>query len=243
MNTKFVKAALVLTIVALFGSACGFLPALGSRNLITEARTVSGYDRLSVSGAGDVTIIQDGTEALTIETDDNVMQYVTTEVKGQTLSIGLDFHGAQQIIPSKLHVSLHVKDLTEISSSGSWDVVSDSITTNSLAVNTSGSGDVSIKSLTADALTVGISGSADMEFAGKVGSQQVTISGSGNYHAGDLQTRETTFTVSGSGDGTVWVTDSLTAKVSGNGTIDYYGSPQVTFNQSGSGDIKALGDK
>jgi len=34
-----------------------------------------------------MTIIQDGTETLTIETDDNVMQYVTTKVQGGTLSI------------------------------------------------------------------------------------------------------------------------------------------------------------
>jgi len=53
-----------------------------------------------VNGGGDLTVIQDGTEALNIETDDNVMQYVTSRVQGETLTIGLEFPGLRSVIPA-----------------------------------------------------------------------------------------------------------------------------------------------
>jgi hypothetical protein len=243
MNTKLMKATIGLTLVKLLISACGILPTFGSRNLITENRPVSGFNRLDISGGGDVTIIQDGTESLTIETDDNVMQYVTSEVRGGTLYVGLEFHSLRSIIPSRLSLTLHVKDLTGISSSGSWNMVSESLQAGNLDIAISGSGKVTVNTLNTDKLNVHISGSGNMDLAGNLQSQEVSISGSGTYRAGDLQTQDTKISVSGSGNVTVWATGSLNASVSGNGTINYYGSPQVTFDQSGSGDLKNLGNK
>jgi hypothetical protein len=243
MNTKLIKATIGITLVMLLVSACGVIPTFGSRNLISEDRTVSGFDRLDVSGGGDVTIIQDGSESLTIQTDDNVMQYVTSEVRGGTLYIGLHFADLHTVIPSALHLTVHVKDLTGINTSGSWEVTSESIQTGNLDIAVSGSGKVTIQSLIADKLTLNISGSGSANLAGKVTSQQVSISGSGDYQAGDLQSQDTRVNVSGSGRVTIWATDTLIGSVSGSGGINYYGSPKVTFDQSGSGHLKNMGDK
>ena len=243
MIPKLMKASVVSILAILLISGCGLIPILGSRNIISGNRNVSGFDRLEVSGAGDMTIIQDGTETLTIETDDNVMQYVTTKVQGGTLSIALEAPGLRSVIPSRLRLILHVKDLSDIITSGSWNVASASFQTKSLDITVSGSGKVAIPTLTADNLTVHIRGSGEMVMAGKVKSQAVTISGSGSYNAGNLQTRDTEVEVSGSGNVTTWVTDSLDARISGMGTISYYGSPQVAFNQSGSGILKRLGSR
>ena len=237
------KAGLVLTFAMLMVSACGMIPTLGSHNIISENRNVSGFDHLELSGGGDVTIIQGGTEALTIETDDNVMQYVTSKVLGGTLSIKLDFPQLRSVIPSRLSLILHVKDLSGISTSGSWKVIAASFKSANLDIATSGSVKVIIHNLIADKLTVDISGSGDMDLAGQVNSQEVTISGSGSYQAGDLQTRDTRVEVSGSGNVTTWSTGNLDASLSGMGTIRYYGSPKVTYNESGAGSIKSLGNK
>ncbi len=88
------------------------MPMFGSRNVITELRNVSGFEKVDVSGGGSMDIIQDGTESLTVETDDNMMQYVTSEVRGGTLYLGLDSN-TRALLPSRLHFSLHVKDLSE----------------------------------------------------------------------------------------------------------------------------------
>jgi hypothetical protein len=242
MNTKVLKASLGLTIVMLLVSACGMIPTLGSRNLISETRTVSGYQLVDVSSAGTLEIIQDGTESLTIETDDNMMQYVTSEVRGGTLYIGLDSN-LRALLPSKLNLSLHVKDLSGITTSGSWEVNSAEIKAASLDIVLSGSGKVTVDSLSVGTLSANVSGSGQLTLAGKADSQTIDISGSGKYLAGDLSTKATSVGISGSGNVTVWAIDTLTAHVSGSGDVNYYGNPQVSFDQSGSGKIHGLGNK
>jgi hypothetical protein len=242
MNTKFLKAVIEVTIVMLLVSACGIIPTFGSRNIITENRVVSGFDRVDVSGGGSLDIIQDGTEALTVETDDNVMQYITSEVRGGTLYLGMDF-GMRSLIPSRLHFTLHVKDLAGISTSGSWTVVSAAIKATDLDINVSGTGDVQVDSLTVDKLSASISGSGKMTLAGETKQQGIDISGSGKYLAGDLRSQDATITISGSGSITVWATGTLAAHISGSGSVSYYGSPQVSFDQSGSGSVHSLGAK
>jgi hypothetical protein len=241
MNTKLLKATIGLTIVLLLVSACGMLPTLGSRNIITETRNVSGYERVDVGG-GSMEIIQDGTEAVTVETDDNVMQHVTSEVRDGTLYLGLD-SSQGSFLPSRLHFSLHVKNLTGITTSGAWDVTSTSIQTGTLNIDISGSGKVIINALTADKLETTVSGSGELDLTGEVKQQSIIISGSGKYLAGDLNTQDSTVRISGSGNVTIWASETLAAHVSGSGDVSYYGSPQVSFEQSGSGNIHSLGEK
>jgi flagellar basal body-associated protein FliL len=57
MNTKLMKISLGLTIILLLVSACGIIPTFGSRNLISESRNVSGFERVEVSGGGSMDII------------------------------------------------------------------------------------------------------------------------------------------------------------------------------------------
>jgi len=242
MNTKLLKATLGLTIVMLLVSACGIIPTFGSRNLITESRPVSGFKQVEVSGGGSLEIIQDGTEALSVETDDNVMPYITCEVRGGTLYLGMDF-GMRSFLPSHLHFTLHVKDLTSITTSGSWDIVSESLQTGNLDIIISGSGNVIINSLTANELVTTVSGSGELNLSGEVKMQNINISGSGKYLAGDLRSQEATVSISGSGNVSVWVSETLTVHVSGSGDVGYHGSPQVSFDQSGSGNVYSLGEK
>lgn len=242
MNKKLLKASLGLTIVVLLMSACGIIPTFGSRNLISEARQVSGFERVELSGAGSLDIIQDGSESLTVETDDNVMQYITSEVRDGTLHLGMDF-GLRSFLPSHLHFTLHVKDLTGINASGSWDMVSESIETGDLSIIISGSGKVIVNALTADKLDTRVSGSGELDLTGEAKQHNIDISGSGKYLAGGLRTQGTTIGISGSGNVTVWASETLAVNVSGSGNVSYYGSPKVSFDQSGSGNVHSLGGK
>jgi hypothetical protein len=242
MNTKLLKATIGLTIVMVMVSACGMVPTFGSRNLISETRAVSGYDRVDVSGGGTLDIIQDGTESVTIQTDDNMMQYVTSQVRGGTLYLGLD-SGMRSIAPSALNITLHVKDLSGINTSGSWEVNSAAIKTVDLAIVMSGSGKVQMESVILSTLSVTSSGSGNLTLSGKTDSQTISISGSGKYVAGDLRSQAASVIISGSGNVTLWATATLKVHVSGSGDVSYYGSPQVSFEQSGSGNIHNLGNK
>jgi len=234
-----------LMVLATVVFACGSPPIVrGSGDLVTESREVSNFDRVDLSGAGEVRITQGASESLTVETDDNIMQYVSTQVRGGTLVIGLDTQGLQAVTATKLLFTLNLVNLEGVSISGSGSVLADAIDTDTLEVDVSGSGDLRIDSLTAGKTDVQISGSGEVELAGESPDQDVRISGSGKYHGKDLQGESVRANVSGSGNATVWVTGSLDASVSGSGSVDYYGDPpMVNSSESGSGTINSRGAK
>ena len=243
MNTKVLKISAGMAALLLFVSACTLFPTRGSGHLISETREVSGFDAVVFSGTGEVEIIQDGTESITIETDDDVMEFVETGIRSGTLYVGLEFNGAPSILPTKMRVTLHVITLTGVTASGAWDVRAASLETSKLEALISGTGGISIDLLTAEELVAEVSGSGRMDVAGEVGLQRFSISGSGQYHAGDLLSETAAVTISGSGEATLWVTGSLDVRISGAGRVEYYGQPMISFDESGSGTIKSLGDK
>jgi hypothetical protein len=218
----------------------------GSGNVITETRQVSNFDSIDLSGTGVVIVTQGGSESLTIETDDNVMEHVKAEVEGGTLKLGLEtgiLTGANIQSTSRLIFYVGVDDLTGLSTSGSGEVESDRIVTGRLDLSVSGSGSVRIVDLTANDVKADISGSGEIDLDGDVAAQDIDVSGSGIFQAGDMCSSMVKVSVSGSGNATVCANETLDAVVSGSGTVDYYGRPSVNTSDSGSGKINSLGEK
>ena len=61
-----------------------------SGNMESESRSVSGFTAIKLTGSGEVTIDQTGTDSLTIEADDNVLPKVTSNVVDGTLMLGVE---------------------------------------------------------------------------------------------------------------------------------------------------------
>ena len=96
-NPKYI-VIISMFLLVFVSSACSAVPVFsstieGSGNIITEERYVSGFDRLTLSGFGEVSVEQGATESLTVCTDDNIMPYVQTEVKNNTLILDFDDKG------------------------------------------------------------------------------------------------------------------------------------------------------
>jgi len=242
MYKKRLLLVLLLLAAILTVTACNARIIKGSGDLITETRQVSNFDRITLSGLGEVIVTQGGSESLSIETDDNVMEHIKAEVKGGTLTLGFE-DGFNLISPSRLTFYVGVDDLTGLAISGSGDIESDMLETNRLDLSVSGSGDVLIKDLTASEVKAEISGSGEIDLAGDVATQDVTISGAGKYLTGDVCSESVKVSVSGSGNATVCATETLDANLSGSGSVNYYGSPSINTSSSGSGEINSLGDK
>ncbi len=235
----FISCLMVFLLVAC--RACSNIK--GSGNLTTQARPVSNFDRVSLSGSGKLILSQGEKESLTVTADDNIMQYIETEVRGGTLHLGLNFPSLSRISPSQaIRFTLTMKDIAGLDVSGSGSIEAESIDTDQLKIDVSGSGDVSLDSLTAEKLKVYISGSGKVNLAGRgeTTKQIVDISGSGQYQAGKLRSQTVEVTISGSGEATVWAIDSLETQISGDGLVAYYGHPSVNSSNSGSGQLKSL---
>jgi hypothetical protein len=240
MNNR-IWLSILLGIVGVFLlSACQMVR--GSGDVVTETRDVSNFDSVALKGSGDVVIDQSGGESLTIETDDNVLQYVTSEVSGGTLILGFE-PGTTNISPTKLIFAVGVDDLVGARVDGSGDITAGSLETDSLDVDISGSGNVTIDDLTAEELAIVIDGSGDVQMAGEVEQQSIDIGGSGKYSAGDLRSDSATVSIDGSADAIVWAMKTLDVDISGSGSVDYYGSPRISSSQSGSGSLNSMGEK
>jgi len=236
----------VLGFILLFtASACvSFVPGRqvkGSGNLASEDRPVSGVREVSLQGFGDMIITQADQESLTVEADDNLMEYIETRMQGDRLVIKMR-DNISFSTDHDIRFLLAVKDLDKVQVSGSGNVESASLDVSSLDVVISGSGNVRVDDLKATDLSVKISGSGNFDLQGQVESQDIEISGSGDYRAGDLQSDKTNVRISGSGNVTVWVEELLDVHVSGQGRIRYYGQPKLTQDFSGQGDLESLGN-
>ena len=242
-RNKFGTGFLVLLLLAamLAFTACSAI-TIGSRNLITETKEVSNFDRVALEGSGVVIVTQGGSESLTIETDSNIMQYVKVEVEDVTLTLGF-IEEVNLIFPSRLIFSVGVDDLTSLTVAGSGKIESELIETEDLEARVGGSGNVRIADLAVGEVKARIGGSGEIDLTGDVVAQDVTISGSGIYLAGDVCSESVMVSISGSGKATVCATEILDIDISGSGSVDYYGRPSISTSGSGSGKINNLGEK
>ncbi len=206
------RRALALLAVGSVVTACS--ATAGSGQLATQSRQVSGFTSVELTGVGELSIDQTGTESLTVAAEDNLLPLLTSEVEGDTLILGKKPN--TRIVTTKpITYTLTMKDIT------------------GLAV--SGSGTINAPKLTTAALRIEISGSGVITTAGNVDDQSLEISGSGRYLADGLTSKTTTAEISGSGTGNVVASNALDVKISGSGTLTYSGNPQVTQTVSGSG--------
>ncbi len=185
-------------------------------NVASETRDVSDFKEVELNGIGHLSVQQTGNESLTVEAEEDVLPKIQTDVVNNRLVIGPK-PNTMINTTEPINYELTVKDLNALKLSGSGDINAQGISTDSLAVTTSGSGDVKI--------------------TGKTDSQDVDISGSGKYQAGDLESKEVKIDVKGSGTAIVKVSNELDARVSGSGSVQYIGDPTINQHVSGSGKV------
>ena len=242
MNRKFLKIIGLLIIGLFLISACGLRTIKGSGDVITQSREVSGFDSVSLSGIGRVIITQGDKESLTIEADDNLFEYITSEVKSGTLELGFTENVRFDPTPS-ITFTVGVKDLTELDSSGIGSIEIDELAADNLKISISGTGSVSIDTLTATDLVVTAEGTGDIALAGTVEKQELELKGTGNYEAPDLKSSTATVRIDGTSKAQLWVIDSLDVVINGAGEVSYFGSPNVSQSITGTSSLTSLGDK
>jgi hypothetical protein len=231
----------------------------GSGTVTTEMRSFSGISGVNLATIGTLKIEVGGSEELVIETDDNLHQYIQTEMKGGTLVI----RTSRNIRPSgKLRLLLKVKSITSVAASSSGDILLPALKQDHIELQTSSSGDISsgplkvrqaafrisssgditVHALTAEQLDVAISSSGDCRVEkGRVNEQRIMISSSGDYRAENLESGTAEVRSSSSGDARIRVTKSLDASTSSSGDIYYAGKPgRVRLNESSSGKIREI---
>jgi hypothetical protein len=214
----------------------------GNGNMVTEERTTGSYEGVAVSGWFDVELTDGKEGALTIRGEENLLEYIITEVKDGDLVIRVE--KGVQIQPSSwknggsVLITVPVESINSVSLSGSGDIVGKTkLQATNFSTSMSGSGDITLD-VDAESMEASMSGSGDISLSGNAKNLDVRISGSGDVNAFDMEVDTVDATVSGSADIEVTVNEMLKARVSGSGNITYKGDPKkIDSKSSGSGDI------
>ena len=216
------QKTLQITLIVLLGlalSGCNIASSpwvQGSGNVTTEQREVGAFSTIDVADIGEVVIVQGDADGLTVATDDNLQAVVLSEVRGDTLYLGVRSNTKVSQV-TQLIFTVTVKELK--------------------AITLSGAGTVSAPDLSGDQLRVDHSGAGTVTVGGTVREQWVTLSGVGSYEGAALISERATVELSGIGSAVVQVRDRLDASVSGAGSIAYIGSPELHERVSGVGSV------
>ena len=199
----FLRGFLIVFLFSvIFTTGCSTgIPGSGTPKI--DRRTPGEFKTLALSGAYTVSIEPGQAEhAVTITTDDNLMDLVKTEVTGGLLKI----FNTSEISPSKgVEIKISLMEL--------------------VSLDVSGAGQIEAKNLSGPSFKLSISGAADFHGSGAVDAFEVKLSGAGNIKARELKAKSVSLTLSGAGNAEVFSSESLSAKLSGVGNIEYYGNP------------------
>jgi hypothetical protein len=252
MKVRRFDAVFLLVLGALLMTACMPIPAVlggsyvvrGSGAVIAEERPVSGFDHVSLRNIGLVILTQSDQDALMVETDDNLLPFVRTEVRNGTLVLSFGSEtGEANLRPSHgLKYYLTVQEIAGLEVAGSGNLQAASLDVDHLEIIVCDSGDLEVDWLEARTLEARISDSGDARLAGQVQTQDLTVRDSGDYIAGELHSRADTAVVSDSGEATLWTSEVLDVTISDSGDVNYCGHPKIRQRITDAGKLTSLGE-
>ena len=213
---------LIATTVVLAGCVVNpkaFDPVRGSGVVKTETRTVSGFSKVALNLVGKLYIERNGSEALTISADDNILPLIQTRVRNGVLTIELD-RATNLMQVNDLTYRVSVKNLDELSVNGAAEVL--------------------VSGLDSESFDVVINGAGKVTASGKAERQTVTVNGAGDYNAPNLASRVAKVKNAGIGKAIVRVSDTLDVKIEGAGIVEYIGNPEVTKTIDGIGSVQQV---
>lgn len=214
------KVKVIIFIVALviglmfakvFGAVLGFgLPNIsffksikGSGVTKVEKRDVAGFKKIDVSGAIEVEIAAQKDFGVEVEADDNLLEYVKTEVDGDTLKI---YTKSRIWKHNKIRVVISMPELTEAEVSGVSTITANNIKTDSFKLD--------------------VSGASKIEINGEAKDLKIEASGTSKINAENLRVANADVEVSGATSVTVNATEEVKAEASGASKINYVGEPK-----------------
>jgi len=240
MKTSIKKQSLLLFASLLFATTSygQWKSIKGNGKMTTVTRTTDSYDAIKCAGSMDFILVS-GTEGnITIEGEENLLQYIVTEVKDNVLKVKVKNSKNLKSSRNKtIKITIPFKDINKVSLSGSGDLWNkDVINATNLDVALAGSGDI-VLDIKTTSVEGAVAGSGDLTLKGSTNNLEAKVAGSGDFHGFNLQANNTEVSVAGSGDAEVVSNETLKARVAGSGDIVYKGNPKKDTKVSGSGSI------
>lgn len=230
-----IKNGIMLLFITTVLTSCGeyMFRIDGNSNVITEKRNINTeFSRVKVSSGIDLFIEQGDKVSLTVEADENLHDYIFTEVRGDQLKIYVDGN-IRRARARKVHLT--VKNIEELKATSGSDAVSKGIIkAEELEVETSSGADMRIE-VEAKHVTSNSSSGSNLKISGTAETHETSASSGSSLHAYSLKAKEVTASVSSGADISVYASESISARASSGGDIRYKGSPKKVNKKTSSG--------
>jgi hypothetical protein len=195
------------------------------------------FTSMEISGNFNVVLTQDSLPKLSIETDENLMDYIDTKVKNHKLII----KSKKRLNSAKgITIFVGITQLQQMELSGAVVLRSSGkINLDAIKIELSGASNVYMD-LNCTTLNADMSGSSTLRLIGAGIDAEIEASGACDIDNSLMPVENMNLEVSGAGKIIVNVLTKLDAKVSGAAEVEYMGAPEVHKEVSGSGSVSKI---
>jgi hypothetical protein len=210
------KILIVLLVGCVVVVAGCHLPGVrGNGQIKTEERPIGAFANVDTSGSFEIEW-QNGSPALRITTDENLLPYIENDVSEDTLHLRTRDH----IWPTH----------------GIKIVISSPTRTGG---RTRGAVKLTVKQLSGPTFALESKGASEVTLSGNIDRLSVDMTGASQLAAAGLQTKTAEISTTGAGDSEVAVSDTLNVAITGAGKVTYSGNPATIKKQiTGAGSIR-----
>lgn len=256
------KSLCVGVAALMFLPACGVFGERGDGNKVTVSRDLSGFTRVENHTSLNVWVREAATGSVSVTLDENLQQFITTRVSGETLVIEdaamVSYSGVGQVVatlPRFLGAkgdgsgTLFIEDVTqsnalELELEGSGDVRYCGPATR-LTARLSGSGNMTLCTpleQELDKVDLKLDGSGNLSYVGSAKNLEASCDGSGDMSLSGSASRFVAgVESSGNVDATALTSAEAELDVSGSGNLSATVTDVVSVKISGSGNVDLWG--
>ena len=218
-----------------------FSQVRGNGNVEKQKRSVGDFTGISVRSGIDLHVTQGDQPEVVIETDENLQEYIITEVESGILHVYVK-KNTRITRTSAMDAHITVYQLNKLKMSGGGDVQSTNlISTDDINLSLSGGGDLQFD-LKANRATCEVSGGGDVSLDADIGELKAEISGGGDLKfEGDLGLLD--LSMSGGGDASLEGgrrAEGVLVSLSGGGDMIFeIPCEKIKVSSTGGGDVSA----
>jgi hypothetical protein len=187
----------------------------GNGQIKTEERPITAFANVDASGAFEIEW-QNGSPALRITTDENLLPYIENDVSDDTLRLRTrehvwPTHGIKVVISSPTRTGGKMRGAVKLR----------------------------VKQLSGPSFALESKGASEVILDGSIDRLLVDMTGASQLAADGLQAKTAEISTTGAGDADVAVTDTLKVVITGAGKVTYSGNPPTIKKQiTGAGSIR-----
>ena len=212
------KLALLFLLLSLLAAGCHHemrAEIKGSGKRVTQKRQISPFTSISTEGAFEIEVTCQKDPTLEVEGDDNVLEFVTAEVRGNTLRLkSSKSYSTGEPVRFKISVP------------------------NLEGLSVSGAGRIDVKDMKNEKFEIDSNGAPNIVVSGSTKTVDIDSNGAGKIDTHNLRASRAVVESKGVSRIDLDVSEQLDATVSGPSTVTYRGDPVVNKTVNGPGKVE-----